>query len=118
MKTLFALPLMAAVAACSGGGASSEPGPITDEQFAALQSECGLQDATLSTGDRSVSFTTDDGVPVSGTYESDTPDSKTVVLGNSRSESEMIGLIMCIAEFQDKTGAEFNTDAGAAGFGL
>ncbi len=109
---------LALLTACSGGGTAYEPGPITDEQFAALQSECGIADATITTGDRSMSFTTDDGIPVTGTIQADTPQSRTVILGSKRSKREMVGLVMCLAEFQEKTGAEFTTDAGAAGLGL
>jgi len=118
MKTQFALILCALLAACSGGGFGAEPGPITDEQFAELQEECGLSDATLSTGSRTSSFTTDDGIPVTVTTEAESDEAKTVVLGRKRSEREMVGVIICLAEFQDRTGAEFSTDAGAAGLGF
>ncbi|WP_114519889.1 hypothetical protein [Altererythrobacter sp. ZODW24] len=117
MKFSAILPLVALLAACSGGGASYEPGPITDEQFAALQDECGISDAKLATGDRDMSFTTDSGVPVNGTIQADTPGSRTVILGK-RSQGQMVELVMCLAEFQETTGAEFKTDATAAGLGF
>ncbi len=118
MKTLIALISLAGLAACSGGVFGGEPGPITDEQFAELQEECGLDDASLATGNRTSSFTTDDGVPVTVTNEAESEGEKTVVLGRQRSEREMVGVILCLAEFQDRTGAEFTTDAGAAGLGF
>ncbi|MBV7259912.1 hypothetical protein [Erythrobacter crassostreae] len=115
MKIYSVLPLLAVLGACSGAFSSSEPGPITDEQFAELKDECGISDATLATGDRSVSFTTDDGIPVTGTIEGESAESKTVILGSGKSQQEMVGLIICLAEFQERTGAQFETDAGASG---
>ncbi|MCK0128463.1 hypothetical protein [Erythrobacter sp. F6033] len=118
MKLTVALPLIALLGACSNVLSSSEPGPITDEQFAELKEECDVPNATLKTGDRSVSFTTEEGIPVTGTIEAESAEAKTVVLGSGMSQNDMVGLIMCFSEFQERTGAEFSTDASASGLGF
>ncbi|MEP3051303.1 MAG: hypothetical protein ABJP48_09385 [Erythrobacter sp.] len=116
MKNASALPILAILGACSGERAFvSEPGPMTDAQFAEVQEECGIPDATLVAGDRTISFTTDDGVPVTGTIEADGPDAKTIVLGRKRAESEMFGLVICLADYQERTGAVATLDADSAG---
>ncbi len=113
MKAHFAIIAFLLVAGCSEGGAfSSEPGPITDEQFVQLKEECGLPDAKLVSSNRTSSFTTNDGIPVTVTNEGNSASSRTVILSRKRSNRQLAGVVMCLAEFQDRTGAEFITNPG------